>query len=461
MIQSSRDFLQRPLGLFIALFLLGFTLSVGYGIARYRLDLLRSNSTAFVGRWDFDAAEHVAIAQGLLSGRGHLVADLPELKGKHIRAVGQDAIFKAPMYQFMLAGLFGLFGFSLIPLLSAQALLHGALSGLWGVLTLTAFQLRAAAWIAGIAVAAHPVLVNSASQPYNENLYFFLFAATLWMFFRWLRGAHRAAACGFGLLAGLWTLTREGALSIFVVLLLVAAWWCHTHSRPGSHVALMAFAAILVISPWTLRNYWHHGLFVPVASIVGEVLLEGNNECWAAESILTPFWGEGPCRATDEKRRQTLARLGLPEPADMAWQDRVAGRIAAQFIAEHPLAYLKLSVRRLWTVLLPFNPRADQRPVQRLAFTIYWLLVVPVGLVGLAMSWPRLSAEARLLALVAATNLGTLAGVLVWSDLRFRVGIDLVLCSFAGWTYNRLAARVLPPPSQPLQSSSHGSGMAS
>ena len=45
----------------------------------------------------------------------------------------------------------------------------------------------------------------------------------------------------------------------------------------------------------------------------------------------------------------------------------------------------------------------------------------------------------RVLVLVAATILGTLAAVLVWSDLRYRVGLDLVLGSFAGWAYSRLA----------------------
>ncbi len=461
MIQRTRHLLRGPRGLFIVLFLLGLALRVGYGIARYGGDLLHSRDAAFIGRWDYDAAEHVAIAEALLAGQGHLVADLPELQGKHLRAVGHDAIFKAPLYQFMLAGLFGFFGFSFIPLLGAQAILGGLLSGLWGVLTLTVFRQRATAWLAGLATAFHPVLVNSAPQPYNENLYFFFFAATLWMFFRWLQGARKGATWAFGLLAGLWILTRESAFSIVVVLLLVAAWWCSTHSRPLGHVAVMALATILVISPWTLRNYWLHGLFVPVASIVGEALLEGNNPCVARESLFTPFWGEGRCDVTDEKRAQAFAGLKLSEPISMVWQDRIAGRIAVEFIIENPLSYVKLSVRRLWTVLLPFNPRGEQRLVQRFAFTIYWLVVVPAGLVGIAMSvrWPPL--EPRLLALVAATSLATLAAVLVWSDLRYRVGLDIILGSFAGWAYSRLAARLFPPASLPPQHHSHASGLGS
>jgi hypothetical protein len=461
MIQLIRHLLRGSRGLFIALFVLGVALRVGYGIARYGGDLLHSRDGAFIGRWDYDAAEHVAIAHALLSGQGHLVADLPELQAKHVRAVGQDAIFKAPLYQFMLAGLFGLFGFSFIPVLGAQAILGGLLSGLWSVLTLTVFQQRATAWFAGLATAVHPVLVNSASQPYNENLYFFFFAATLCMLFRWLRGASKGAAWAFGLLAGLWILTRDSALPIVVVLLLVAAWWCFTRSRPLSHVAVMALATILMVSPWTLRNYWHHGLFVPVASIVGTAFLEGNNPCVASESLFTPFWGEGACKVTDEKRAQALANLKLPERISMVWKDRIAGRIAGEFIVENPLSYVKLTARRLWTVLLPFNPRAEQGLVQKLAFTMYWLVVVPAGLVGIAVSVRWSPLEPRLLALVAAASLATLAAVVVWSDLRYRVGLDVILGSFAGWAYSRLAGRVSPPASLPRQENSRGSGLAS
>jgi hypothetical protein len=39
--------------------------------------------------------------------------------------------------------------------------------------------------LAGVAAAMHPVLVSSASQPYNDNLYLALLFGSLWSFRKW------------------------------------------------------------------------------------------------------------------------------------------------------------------------------------------------------------------------------------------------------------------------------------
>ena len=186
-----------------------------------------------------------------------------------------------------------------------------------------------------------------------------------------------------------------------------------------------------------MRNYVRMGDVVPVASIVGSSLLQGNNECVARESVLTPFWGEGPCRATDAKRAALLARLKPTVAATVVSQDRVAGQVALDFILNNPAAYLKLCVRRLWTGLLPYNPRADQKFIQRTAFTIFWLAIVPVGLLGTALHLVLMPRRAVLLALLTAVNLAALVAVLITPDQRYRAGIDLLLGCFAGWGYDR------------------------
>jgi hypothetical protein len=173
--------------LFLVLLILGFGLRFGYGAARYRSDLIRLSGDSFITSWDFDALEHVLIANALLSGKGYVVDDKPIPQGKHVRHVGEDAVFKAPLYQFFLAGVFAISGFSFLLFFPLQALLGGLASGFIGLLTLEAFGEERAAWLAGLFAATHPVLVNSASQPYNENLFFFLFAASIWAFLVGLR----------------------------------------------------------------------------------------------------------------------------------------------------------------------------------------------------------------------------------------------------------------------------------
>lgn len=443
-VEGIRFLARRPWSLFLVLTLVGFGLRLGYGVARYRSDLVRLSDRAFIATWDFDALEHVLIARALLSGKGYIVDDPVGMEGKHVRGVGQDALFKAPFYQLFLAGLFALSGFSFLLFFPVQALLGGLLSGFVGLITLETFKRPGAALFAGLSAAAHPVLVNSASQPYNENLYFFFFVAAIWTFTRWLDTGRISWAVVYGIVAALWILTRESALFLVVAMLIFGIVSVRGGWRARLGLGVMAAVAVLVMAPWTVRNYRRLGLVVPVSSITGGALLEGNNECVARESLLTPFMA-GPCPEADQARKELLARLGRPEHVNVGWQDRVAWTVALRFIVNDPGAYLKLCARRAWTVLLPYNPRADQRPVQRAAFAVYWLAVVPAGLTSALLCVRRPRPRAAMLVLLIGVNLASLAAVLIHYDLRFRVGIDLLLGSFAGWGYSEWFGRFRAP----------------
>jgi len=186
-------------------------------------------------------------------------------------------------------------------------------------------------------------------------------------------------AISSGSLAALWLLTRESALPTFAAMLLFAIFRARHRPAALRGLALVVLAAALLIAPWTLRNYHRFWAIIPVARILGSTLLQGNNDCVAREGLLTPFWAEGPCEDAAQKRNALYAQLHLPEPASVLAEDRINTTLATEFIVNSPLAYLKLCLRRLWTVLLPYNPRADQGLVQRAAFTIYWLAILPLG----------------------------------------------------------------------------------
>jgi hypothetical protein len=111
-----------------------------------------------------------------------------------------------------------------------------------------------------------------------------------------------------------------------------------------------------------------------------------------------------------------------------------------RFVRDHPGVYLKLVVRRFWTTLLPYDPRGEQTWHERVVLLGYWLLVFPAGMVGMLFGLRRPEAGRWLLGILILLNLASIMALLYWSDLRFRVGIDLLLGCFAGWTYAALAA---------------------
>jgi len=74
----------------------------------------------------------------------------------------------------------------------------------------------------------------------------------------------------------------------------------------------------------------------------------------------------------------------------------------------------------------------------------YWLLVFPAGILGMLLALKRTESARWLLGILILLNLASMMAVLYWSDLRFRVGIDLLLGCFAGWFYAELASRRRP-----------------
>lgn len=431
-----------PKSIFLILVILGFGLRIGYGVVRYRNTLANLSGRAFINNWNADALYHVLIADALLSGKGYIVDQAPLATGRIVRYAGQEALFKAPLYEFFLAATFAISGFSFKLFFPLQALFGGLLTGLMSLISLLVFRRPGAAWFAGIAAAFHPILVNAASQPYNEDLFFFFFAAAIWAFLVWLQtqGVRWAILCGT--MIGLCMLTRENGLLLLIAMgavVLIAA------PRTLSYwmgYGIIALITVAVVAPWTIRNYVRFGVFVPVASIVGEDFVEGNNSCVASEGLFVPYWAEGPCPSVDEQRRaQGQGETANSRIPAAVRSDRLSQRMALQFVSDHPAAYAKLAFRRFWTTLLPYDPRGSQGRHERIVLFLYWLLLFPAGLLGLVVSLRRIESGRVLLALLVILNLLSIAAVLYWSDLRFRVGIDLVLACFAGWGY----AEILGP----------------
>jgi hypothetical protein len=236
-------------------------------------------------------------------------------------------------------------------------------------------------------------------------------------------------------------LTRENGMLLLMAMGIVVLL---TEPRPGKTwigYAAIALVTVAVVMPWTVRNYVRFGIFVPVASIVGEDLLEGNNPCVAAEGVFVPYWAEGSCPWVDRQkavRRDTETETRIPIAVR---RDRLSRSIALRFVSENPGAYAKLVFRRLWTTLLPYDPRGAQHSKEKIVLLLYWLAIFPAGLIGILLGAGRFEPRRILLALLVVLNLAAIAAVLYWSDLRFRIGVDLLLACFAGWTYSEMLQR--------------------
>jgi 4-amino-4-deoxy-L-arabinose transferase-like glycosyltransferase len=89
-------------------------------------------------------------------------------------------------------------------------------------------------------------------------------------------------------------------------------------------------ALVLVLLPWTLRNYKAFGHFVFVSTNGGGNLLIGNNPWASGAYVFRPEFA------------------AIEGTGDEYEQDRRAGRFAIQYMREHPVETLKLWPRKLW-----------------------------------------------------------------------------------------------------------------
>jgi 4-amino-4-deoxy-L-arabinose transferase-like glycosyltransferase len=207
-----------------------------------------------------DEQEYLHLAQNAAAGRG-LTYDPPE------GPAPVERFGRAPLYPLLLSVVSRIT--PPVHLLSAIRIAQSLL-GAVAVLLLALVARQAAgpsagtiaAWIAAL----YPPLVWQPSYVLSEALYVPLAFANVLLLAHAIERRHQASVSSWvlvtcGVLGGLAALTRP----VHVVFLIVAGVWLLLR-RHGQWAILLAIGALVVIAPWTARNYQQHGRLVLIAS---------------------------------------------------------------------------------------------------------------------------------------------------------------------------------------------------
>lgn len=307
-----------------------------------------------------DAQNYLRIARNLAEGRGFVLWNQP-------------TSFVAPVYPAFLAAVLGLSGGALWIVNFIQILLGaGTILFTYGIgcLIMDRPASRVAAWF----ISLHPELIGLTAFIYSETLFIFLLYISVFFILRSVKDAHWKQALFGGAFLGLTTLCR-GTLLYWPVVVLVLLWMI---VRPSPRRAILCLvisgiAMAVVIAPWTYRNFKTFGVFLPVATGLGDVFWTGN---------YLPFDGEFRYQETQEKIRAIVGDV------DFITRDRILIRETLNSIKEQPLASLWLMIRkvgRFWFRVYNAVPQGSPRTTNwaiflPLAVTHYAILVL--GLVG-------------------------------------------------------------------------------
>lgn len=186
-----------------------------------------------------------------------------------------------PLYPYILAGIFKLFGLY-TPLAAFVVLgLNAVLSSLTCIPVYGAAREasgdRLARW-AALGWAIYPFAIYfSAGRIWDYALTSLLFACLFW----WAMRLHRSVGIGawllFGFIFGINALSNPSVVSILPFLLLIAVHRARQIGVPSFKRAMVAFAAFaLTILPWTIRNYRVLHIVAPLRDGLALELYAGN-----------------------------------------------------------------------------------------------------------------------------------------------------------------------------------------
>lgn len=302
--------------------------------------------------WTF-GWENGRVARSIVTGHG-FSSPYPEPSG--------PTALMPPVYAYLLAGVFKLFG--VYTKTSALAIL--TLNNLFSALTCLpifliarrAFGLRVAAW-AGWSWAFFPYAMFLSNRWIWETMLTMLLLSLLVLMTLYLeRSPSLLAWVGYGLLWGLAALSNPATLSTLPFL---GAWIWLRHWRRGKNctvdAAIAALCFFMVVIPWIWHSSRNYGRFVAFRNNFGLEFLVGNTGNGSSPAWVNDLPDENPVE---------MAKVQLMgEPAYLAEKQQEA----KNWFAHHSLRCMGLTLRRIvynwtgfWNLQLLWPPDAGGLP---------------------------------------------------------------------------------------------------
>lgn len=284
-----------------------------------------------------DEREYLSLARSLRAGDGFVYDE------GHT-----DPFGRAPGYPAFLAVAGGGHGSpSSVP---ALVKITQSLVGALGILLAAALAARLAgpraAMMAALFTAGYPPLVWISAYAFSEAIFWPLGLLVAWLFDRASTASSPASRVRLALVCG--ALAGAGVLirpALLFFLLLAALYWMWR--RRWAPLVALTIGALVMVGPWTARNYAVHGRFVLVAS-------EGGVTFWTGNHPLAI--GEGDMAANQAIKRDSLAlRARYPALSEEAMEP-VYYREAFAWIRAHPLDWLALQARKAFYTVVPIGP---------------------------------------------------------------------------------------------------------
>jgi 4-amino-4-deoxy-L-arabinose transferase-like glycosyltransferase len=366
-----------------------------------------------------DQVSYDALARSLLDGRGYSFTE----NWYPFTPANTPTAHWSFLYPLYLAGVYALTGYHPLVARLLQAVVGGALL-CFLVYKIGRRVVNEETGLVGAALAAvygYFIYYNAALM--TETFFIVLVLVSLYLSLELKENPTLIRWVGLGVALGLAGLLRQTAL-LFVPFLL---FWLFLELRSRGirwwYFALPVVIILLLITPWTLRNYLVYREFLPLNSNAGYALFASNN----------------PNLGTDWRNDIVV----MPVPEDLKGQneaqlDRALTQRGIQFILADPGRYLWLSLDKTLEFFW-FWPSRDSSTISNLNRVLSFGLYLPFMLLGLCLSFSRWRSFVVLYLFIF---IHTTIFLLSWPAPRYRLPVDAVSMVFAALAILELAKQL-------------------
>ncbi|HXU80880.1 MAG TPA: glycosyltransferase family 39 protein [Polyangia bacterium] len=267
----------------------------------------------------------------------------------------QEIQRRGPMYSFLIAGIYLVFGEHEWAVHLVQVLLFAATVWLVFDLGRRLFNVRTGI-IAGVITAIHPLFLRYVSSLHLETFLTFLFTLMVWFTVRFRARPSLGNGVAIGLTAGLASLVKAIGLlypGLFALGLFIEAWKARGRTGrlvyPWVPVAATFLVMAAVIAPWTIRNYKVMGHFVPVSTGTGDAILR--SYIFSRTEYITlrepPYTGAE--NASNDLFRSLAREAGTEWQKDDWETEQFTNKAAKKKMLAEPGAFVKKTVIGLFT----------------------------------------------------------------------------------------------------------------
>jgi 4-amino-4-deoxy-L-arabinose transferase-like glycosyltransferase len=332
-------------------------------------------------------------------GTGYDEIAMNFLKGKGFVVVSYYAR-RPPLYPAILAGIYFLTNHSIVAVRFVQGFI-GALVCVIVCLLGSKILGSKVGILAGVICAVDYSLLQLSAYELAETFYIFFFLAAVFLSIVYYKYKKTPYLILSGLFVGLTSLCKDSGIFLAG---LISVWLFQAAQGPLKSrikdTIIFLFFSLVLILPWSLRNYYIFHRFIPLSVGFGHTLYLGNNEKTIALNKGYDNFSLMPSDVT-----------GLFTPQT----DDILKKRAVEFMLNNPGKTIGLTAKKFVNMWQPYY--SDARRISKLAMIFSYLPVVVLGLIGLILALRR--AKVTLL-FVLIIGFYALLHMLTISGIRYR-----------------------------------------